>query len=82
MAGKYLDPAGLAYFWEQIKLNPENNVVIRVNTIYDLPNIGKPEVIYIIKDEDSIYRWDDSTPKYYCIGRDYNNIELINSGGA
>ena len=54
-----------------------NDTIVTVNNIYDLPNIGTPEAIYIIKDENSIYRWDDSELKYYCVGRDYNDTVTL-----
>lgn len=82
MAGKYLDQEGLAYFWEQIKLSPEGKSVITVDTMYDFPTVGKPDILYVAKTENTIYRWDDVGIKYEIVGSNYNEIEQINGGKA
>lgn len=51
-------------------------------TIYEFPNIGHPKVLYIARSENAIYRWDDEVGKYFCVGRDYKNIESIEGGQA
>lgn len=38
-------------------------------------------MVYMIKEENASYRWDEENSKYYCIGRDYNEIEIIICGG-
>lgn len=50
--------------------------------IINFPNIGKPEYIYIDTLTNKTYRWDDVNLKYYCIGSDYNDIELILCGDS
>lgn len=57
-----------------------NNPVLRVSNKYELPTVGDENKIYIAVEENSIYRWDDKDLLYYCIGRDYNEIEFINGG--
>ena len=50
--------------------------------IINFPNIGDPECLYIDTLANKTYRWDDVNLKYYCIGSDYNDIELIICGDS
>lgn len=52
------------------------------NTYLDFPKIGKVNVIYIDVADNASYRWNDADLNYYCIGRDYTEIDLINGGNA
>ena len=36
--------------------------------------------IYIDKETNRSYRWDDDDTKYYCIGSDWQDIKMINGG--
>jgi hypothetical protein len=54
--------------------------VIQYDTIYDLPNRGASTTLYMIQSENACYRWDESGSKYFCIGRDYQEIENILGG--
>lgn len=60
--------------------------VVRVTTIYDLPGVGDPNVVYVVVDQNAIYRWDsegDSSNNHYiCIGRDFESIQSIDGGNA
>lgn len=47
------------------------------NNRYEFPSIGKPNIIYVAKDENKTYRFDEESLTYYCIGADYNEIEAI-----
>ena len=47
------------------------------NNRYEFPSIGKPNIIYVAKDENKTYRFDEDSLTYYCIGSDYNEIEVI-----
>lgn len=55
--------------------------VSQYNTIYDLPNRGSSSTVYFVKEEEACYRWDEENSKYFCVGRDYNEIEIIICGG-
>lgn len=46
----------------------------------ELPALGSASVIYIIDSENATYRWDNSTLTYYCIGRDWKEIQGICGG--
>lgn len=51
-------------------------------TRYDFPTVGEKDALYIAADENAAYRWNEGDLHYYCIGRDYNEIKLINGGDA
>lgn len=44
------------------------------NNRYEFPSIGKDNIIYVAKDENKTYRFDEDSLTYYCIGSDYNEI--------
>lgn len=50
---------------------------IRVDTYALLPAIGNIDYIYIVKDENALYRWDENNLTYIPVARDYEEIELI-----
>ena len=47
-----------------------------------LPVKGEANVIYMITDENAQYRWSETSAQYYCVGRDYNEISIIDGGSA
>ena len=59
-----------------------NGEVKQYSTIHDLPNRGSSSTVYFVTSEDACYRWDDDFSKYFCVGRDYNEIEVIICGGS
>ena len=44
---------------------------------YEFPSIGDSECLYIAVDENATYRYDDEDRAYYCVGRDYKQIQAI-----
>lgn len=50
---------------------------IEFNNRYEFPSIGKENMIYVARDENKTYRFDEDSLTYYCIGSDYNEIEVI-----
>ena len=52
----------------------------QVATRYDLPTVGESDAVYFVTEENATYRWDEANLKYYCCGRDYSEIEVINGG--
>ena len=50
--------------------------------ISEFPSIGNSGELYIDTLANKIYRWDDEKLLYFCIGSDYNEIEIINGGGS
>ena len=43
----------------------------------DFPAVGNPEILYVSKSENKLYRYDELTESYYCVGADYRELEAI-----
>ena len=63
-------------------LQVESDAVVRVNNRLDLPTVGNSQNIYFVIGENAVYRWDEEKLLYFCVGRDYEEISLINGGTA
>lgn len=59
----------------------EKGNTVEVKTRSELPNRGTSSTVYIVTDENASYRWDEDNSKYFCIGRDYEELEIIICGG-
>ena len=86
---KYLDLVGASYLKDKIieclkeyTDAKTSELILRYQSIHEFPNIGDESKLYISTSTNSLYRWDDTSIKYYCIGSDYNNIEVINGGSS
>lgn len=62
--------------------NENHGGVISRKTYLEFPNIGRENIIYIDETTDEIYRWDDEDVKYYKVGSNIENIEIISGGNA
>lgn len=51
-------------------------------THHNFPNIGNPNMLYMDKQANKLYRWDTDTLHYYIIGSNYDDIEIIDGGNA
>ena len=49
---------------------------------FSLPTTGEEGVIYCVTDENAQYRWDAFSRQYFCIGRDYKEIQVLHGGQA
>lgn len=67
--------------WIQITTQPAE-IVYLSDTYLNFPPVGNTHQIYIDTDDNAIYRWNGTATKYFCVGRDYNEIQIINGGGA
>lgn len=47
------------------------------NNRFEFPSIGKKDMLYIATDENKLYFFNEDSLTYYCIGSDYNEIEVI-----
>lgn len=56
--------------------------IINVKDIYGFPNRGNVYTLYVVTSDNACYRWDEENSKYFCIGRDYTEIEIIDGGNA
>ena len=86
---KYLDLVGASYLKDKIieclkeyTDAKTSELILRYQSIHEFPIIGDESKLYISTSTNSLYRWDDTSIKYYCIGSDYNNIEVINGGSS
>ena len=83
MAKRYLDEEGLQAYDNMIKdviaLSTDKIVVSKQNYLL-FPSIGDTKSVYIDIDNNSVYRWDKNRMKYYCIGRNYKDIDVISGG--
>ena len=68
------------YISKQIKEH-EKQVVVSEESYLRFPTIGSSECIYIDTTANKIYRWDDANLKYFTVGSDYNEIEIIDGTG-
>lgn len=55
---------------------------VKVNTIFDLPEQGLGNIVYIVVKDNAAYTWDSESQNYVCIGRDWMEIKRINGGDA
>ncbi len=62
-------------------LSSRISATVEVATRGELPNRGMTNTIYIVTEENASYRWDETDGKYFCIGRDYEEVEIIICGG-
>lgn len=44
---------------------------------FEFPNIGKADMLYIALDEKAVYIFDGEKNVYICVGRNYEEIEMI-----
>lgn len=59
-----------------------NALVEEYESYLHFPTIGKELHLYIDTDAGKTYRWNAEKLHYECIGSDYNDIDLIDSGNA
>lgn len=58
----------------------DNSKILEYDTHYDFPTVGKSRTIYIAKQENALYRWDDTELLYFqCSGDSGGFDEKIES---
>lgn len=62
--------------WIQITSQPSEKIVTE-DSYLNFPTVGYANQIYIDTSDNATYRWDEQSLKYYCVGRDYMNIKII-----
>ena len=55
---------------------------IQYQSKLNFPNVGSSNLIYVDVKDSASYRWDADTLAYVCVGRDFEQIEVITGGGA
>ncbi|MEI3172713.1 MAG: hypothetical protein V8S76_01230 [Lachnospiraceae bacterium] len=51
--------------------------VVQEDSFLRFPTIGSEKTIYIDTTTNKVYRWEDESLKYYVVGSDYEEIEVI-----
>lgn len=73
---------GLAILAEEVRKYVQDRIIESRDSVLEFdssllfPTIGKQNTIYIDRQQDKTYRWDNEQLKYYPLN-DYENIELI-----
>lgn len=85
-------PEGLSAYQIAVKNGYEgseeewlNDIIVHYklyNNNYEFPNIGELGFLYIDKQFNKVYRWDIENRKYYCVGSDFTQINVISGGNA
>lgn len=52
------------------------------STHYEFPSVGEADKLYIAKDENAIYRFDEDEMGYTILGLQAEDIKFINGGNA
>lgn len=85
---KYTGSNSLQFYDSQIKdwvtkqiNDSEKQVIISAESYLQFPTIGDSECLYVDTIANKCYRWDDANLKYFLIGSDYNEIEIIDGTG-
>lgn len=85
MALDYLSYHGLTTYDSELKEYIQKEIgaafaehIIQEDSFLSFPVVGQDSAVYIDKTAGKIYRWDSSSLKYYGVGSDYNQINLIN----
>ena len=68
-------------------VNPDGSTtgikqIHKYETKYSFPNRGENEHLYIAEAENAIYQWLEDSLIYVCVGKDYEEVSIINGGGA
>lgn len=81
---QFLDYDGLKIVVDEIlgRIRENGKVESFANGLIDFPTIGKENVVYIDELQNAVYRWDDENIKYYCVGKDYEKIDIILGGDS
>lgn len=60
-----------------------SQLMVEVETKSDLYSLNRDvNILYVVKDEKATYKWFQSENDFICIGRDTENITLIDGGRA
>ena len=54
----------------------DNSKILEYETHYEFPNVGKSHTIYIAKQENALYRWDDEALLYFSCSGSIDESEI------
>lgn len=55
------------------------DMIVQRETYLQFPIVGKPNAVYFEKSTNTVWRWDDSSLKYYCVGANYEDVKYIDA---
>lgn len=75
---------GKLWLWngDWLCVNANQEIVITKSSVSEFPSVGNEACVYVDKSQNRQYRWDDTVLKYYCIGSNWSDIQIINGGSA
>lgn len=68
--------------WNEITNKPSGLGVVEFANYFKFPRVGNEQTLYVALDENRIYRYISSERIYRIIGSDWNEIDIIDCGGA
>ncbi len=83
---KVIDYSGMQVYTDEVKKLIEKMIadssdfeVEAVDSYLHFPVVGNVNHLYIDTTDNATYRWNQDDLHYYCIGRDWEKIDLINA---
>ena len=79
----YLLRPSTLYFYngnDWISVNEIPKIIITQNSTTEFPSVGSELALYVCKTENRTYRQDDDNLKYYCVGSNQGDIQVIDGG--
>lgn len=68
--------------WNEITNKPSGLGVLEFKDYFDFPKRGNEQTLYIATNENRIYRYITASNIYKVVGSDWNEIDIIDCGGA
>ena len=85
---KIIDLDNLHLYDEEIKRyilkkvgDAVEEIIVCAESYLKFPTIGDSSSLYIDTTSNKTYRWDDNSLKYFIVGSDYDDIEIIDGTG-
>ena len=83
---KFISLTGMEYYTDEVKklirqmiADSSEFEIVTANSYLNFPIVGSQNKLYIDKTNNKTYRYDEASLKYYIIGSDYDDIDLIDS---
>ena len=84
---KIIDYDGMEIYTDEVKklikkiaLESSDKIKTYANHL-QFPITGEKDVLYVTTEENKTYRWDENDTKYFCVGSDWEEIDVINGNG-
>ena len=84
MSKEFLNREGLLTLIDELKeyIDIHSVLIIKKDSLDQFSLIGEEKYLYIDSSTNKSYRWDDTDLKYYCVGSDYSQINIIDGGSS